>query len=139
MSDESRMGIEGRTYWGTAGSQASTLLAIEKDSSYKIEPQKADTSDKSSNVDTEDVASVKISLELEVNMKDSDAFIAAARTAALTGGAIALRTVDKVASGWGVDADFTISVEEGRSRGDRQTFKVTATPTKKAGRAPTWG
>src|SRR3990167_11417063 len=100
-----RLGFEGELYWGTAGSTAATQLTIARDISYKFEPVEADVSDRASVVEMTDVAMVKFSLEFEVNNDNSNTFIAAMRSAAATGGAIAFRTKDR-ASGYGVDADF---------------------------------
>lgn len=131
------MGFSGKLYWGTAGSTASTELTIARDVSYKFEPVEADVSDRASIIELVDVPMIKFSLELEVNNKDTDAFIAAARTAAATGGAIAFRTRDKT-SGYGVDGDFIIGDDEGQPLKDAQRLKISAKPTDKSGRVPTW-
>lgn len=132
-----RMGFEGKLYWGVAGGTASTELTIARDVSYKFEPTEADVSDRSSIIDLVDVAGIKFSLEFEVNNQDTNAFIAALRTAAATGGAIAFRTRDKSA-GYGVDGDFIVGDDEGQPLRDAQRIKVSAKPTDKAGRLPVW-
>lgn len=132
-----RMGFEGELYWGTAGSTAATLLTIARDVSYKFENTEADISDRGSIVDVFDVAGVKFSLEFEVNNQNTNAFIAAARAATIAGTAMAFRTKDR-SSGWGVDADFIIGVDESQPLRDAQRIKITATPTDKSGRSPTW-
>jgi hypothetical protein len=131
------MGFVGKLYWGAAGSTASTELTIARDVNYKFEPVEGDVSDRASIIELVDVAMVKFSLEFEVNNKDTDGFIAAVRTAAATGGAIAFRTRDK-ASGYGVDGDFIIGDDEGQPLKDAQRLKVSAKPTDKAGRIPSW-
>lgn len=132
-----RMGFEGRLYWGAAGSTGSTELTIARDVSYKFENTEADVSDRSSIIDLMDVAGVKFSLEFEVNNQDTNAFISAARAAAIAGTAIAFRTRDKTA-GWGVDGDFIVGVDESQALRDAQRIKITASPTDKNGRVPTW-
>jgi len=132
-----RMGFEGKTYWGAAGSTAATELTIARDVSYKFENTEADVSDRGSIIDLMDVAGVKFSLELEVNNQDTNAFIAAVRAAAIAGNAMAFRTRDKTA-GWGVDGDFIVAVDESQPLRDAQRIKVTASPTDKNGRVPTW-
>lgn len=67
----------------------------------------------------------------------SIAFIAAVRAATIAGTAMAFKTKD-YSSGWGVDGDFIVSVDESQALRDAQRLKVTATPTDKNGRTPTW-
>lgn len=131
------MGFEGKLYWGTAGSTASTELTITRDVSYKLDISEADVSDRGSIIGLSDVAQVQFSLEVEVNNQDTDSFISTLRTAVVAGTAIAFRTRDK-ASGWGVDADFIISTDEGQPLTDAQRIKFTAKPTDKNGRTPSW-
>ena len=133
-----RMGFEGLLLWGTAGSAAATELTEARDVSYVIEGTEADISDRASIFDLMDVAGVKFSIEFEVSNKDSSSFIAAARTAAVTGGSMALMTADK-AGGWGVDGDFIISLDEAQPLRDAQRIKVKASPTDKNSRTPSWG
>jgi phage head maturation protease len=132
-----RMGFEGLLLWGAAGSTASTELKIARDVSYKFENTEADISDRNSIIDLMDVGGVKFSLEFEVNNQDTNAFIAAARAATIAGTAMAFRTRDKTA-GWGVDGDFIVAVDESQPLRDAQRIKVTAAPTDKNGRVPTW-
>jgi hypothetical protein len=131
------MGFEGKLYWGAAGSTGSTELTIARDVSYKFENTEADISDRGSIIDIVDVAGVKFGLEFEVNNQDTNAFVAAARAAAIAGTAIAFRTRDKTA-GWGVDGDFIVSVDESQSLRDAQRIKISCSPTDKNGRLPTW-
>ena len=132
-----RMGFEGKTYYGTAGSTASTELTIVRDVSYAFSNAEADISDRSSIINLYDVGGVDFSLEFEINNQDTDAFVAAVRAAAIAGTAIAFRTRDKTA-GWGVDGDFVVSIDESQALRDAQRIKVTAKPTDKNGRLPTW-
>lgn len=132
-----RMGFEGKLYWGAAGSTAATELTIARNVNYTFEPDKADVSDRSSLINLEDVAGVTIGLEFEINNQDTDAAVSAIRTAVLAGNAVALRTRDK-AAGWGLDADFVLSLKEDQSLRDAQRLSITASPTDKSGRTPTW-
>lgn len=131
------MGFEGELYWGTAGSTAATELTIARDVSYKWESTEADVSDRSSIIDLSDVAGIKFSLEFEVNNDNSNSFISTMRTAVVAGTAVAFRTRDR-ASGYGVDADFILSVDESQNLRDAQRIKVTAMPTDKNSRTPAW-
>lgn len=132
-----RMGFEGLLYWGAAGSTASTELTIARDVSYKWESAEADVSDRSSIIDLSDVAGVKFSLEFEILNNDSNSFVSSMRTAVVAGTAIAFRTRDK-ASGYGVDGDFILSVDESQPLRDAQRIKITAMPTDKNSRLPAW-
>ena len=133
-----RMGFEGILLWGTAGTTGSTPLTIARDVGYRFEPTEADTSDRTSKIEMTDVAMIKFAIDFEINNQDTDPFIAALRTAAATGGAIALRTRDK-AAGWGVDADFIVGDDESQPLKDAQRLRVVCKPTDKAGRLPVWG
>lgn len=132
-----RMGFEGKLYWGAAGSTASTELTIARDVSYKFENTEADISDRASIIDLMDVAGVKFSLEFEVNNQDTDTFISTVRAAAIAGTAIAFRTRDKD-SGWGVDGDFIVGVDESQALRDAQRIRITCSPTDKNDRVPSW-
>jgi hypothetical protein len=132
-----RMGFEGKLYYGTAGGAATTELKIARDVSYRFENVEADISDRNSIIDLFDVAGIGFSLEFEVNNQDTDAFIAAARAAIITGAALAFKTEDK-ASGWGVTGDFIMSDDEGQPLRDAQRLRFTCRPTDKNGRVPTW-
>ena len=50
---------------------------------------------------------------------------------------MAFRTRDKT-SGWGVDGDFNIALDESQPLKDAQRLRVVCKPTDKAGRTPTW-
>jgi hypothetical protein len=132
-----RMGFEGKLLWGVAGATAGTELTIARDVGYRFEPTEADTSDRANKIEMTDVAMVKFAIDFEVNNDDSNAFIAALRTAAATGGAIAFRTRDK-AAGWGVDADFIVGDDESQPLKDAQRLRVVCKPTDKAGRSISW-
>lgn len=131
-----RIGFEGKLYYGTAGSTASTELTIARDVSYKYEPTYADVSDRNSIIEYERPAMVKFTLEFEVNNEASNAFISTVRAAAAAGTAIAFRTRD-YSSGYGCDGDFTVSLDESQPLKDAQRLSITASPTNDT-RAITW-
>lgn len=132
-----RMGFEGKLYWGTAGSTATTELTIARDVSYRFENDEADISDRGSIINLHDVGGVSFSLEFEVNNQSTDSFISALRTAVVAGNAIAFATEDAT-SGYGVDGDFIVSDDEQQPLRDAQRIRVTCRPTDKEGRVPTW-
>lgn len=129
------MGFEGKLYWGAAGSTAATELTIARDVSYTIEKEEGDVSDRGNIINLKDVVGVNLGLQFDVNNKEADTFISTARTAAVAGTAIALRTRDK-ASGWGIDGDFIIGIEESQELRAAQRIRITASPTDKDGRTP---
>lgn len=130
------MGFEGKISWGAPGTTAPTELTIARDVNYKFDSAQGDTSDRGSIIDYSRVAGVKFSLELEVRNKPTDAFIAAVRAAVIAGTPMAFRTRDK-ASGWGVDGDFNIGLDESQPLRDRQSIKISATPNNE-NRSLTW-
>jgi len=131
-----RIGLEGKLYWGAAGSTGSTELTIVRDASYKFDPDKADVADRASIINYKRVTGVSFTLDFETNNDDSNTFVAAARAAAAAGTLIAFRTRDKT-SGWGVDGDFSISLDESQPLRDRQAIKISAEPCND-NRAVTW-
>ena len=133
-----RMGLKGKLLWGPAGSTATTELTIARDVNYNIDLQDDEVNDRSSMMNLYDAVGVDFSLDFEVNNKSTDTFIAAARAAAFSGDAIAFRTRDH-AAGFGVDGDFIVKVNETQPVRGAQRIKVTAKPTDKEGRIPTWG
>jgi hypothetical protein len=132
-----RIGFEGDLFGGTAGSTATTAIDIVRDVNYKIESTEGDVSDRSDITDYARTTGVKVSLEFELNNEEGNAVISALRTAATTGATYALKTADKT-SGWGIDADFNISLDESQPLRDAQRIKVTASPNNDA-RTVTWG
>jgi hypothetical protein len=122
-----RIGFEGKLYWGSAGSTAATELTIARDVSFKSEPVLADTSDRASIQEHSRATMVKTSIEFEVNNDNSNSFVAAVRSAAFNGTAIALRMRD-YSAGAGVDGDFNVSIDESQPLKDAQRIKVSATP-----------
>lgn len=137
MAGIRRIGFEGKVLWGPAGTTAPTELVIVRDSSYKFEPTKGDTSDRESIQDYERVCGVKFTLEFETNNVHTNAFVAAARAAAAAGTLMALATKDR-AAGWGCDGDFNIALDESQPLRDRQAIKISATPCND-NRAISWG
>jgi len=133
-----RMGFAGKLMWDAIGATATTELTEARDVSYNIESTEGDVSDRASIFDLADVAGVKFSIEFEVSNKESSTFVAAARAAVVAGTGMALVTADDY-GGWGVDADFILSLDESQPLRDAQRIKVKATPTDKNGRVPSWG
>lgn len=133
------MGFKGKLVSGTAGSTPSDAAILKaRDVSYKIDSVTDDVSDRDNIHEVVDVAQIKIGLQFELNNNDSDSLATAIRTAVTTGEAIAIRTRDK-ASGYGVNADWVLSLSEEQPLKGAQRMKIDAMPTDKAGRYPVWG
>ncbi len=137
MTQHKKMGYEGKFYWGSPGSTADTETTLVRDVTITIDPTLADVSDRGSIMDVQDVAGLAVSLEVEVNNKPNDAFVAALITAAASGGAMAFRTEDKD-GGSGFDGDCVVSFSNPQPLRDAQRITFTATPTDKEGRYPTF-
>lgn len=133
------MGFKGKLLCGTAGSTPSdsaTLAA--RDVNYKIDSVTDDVSDRDDIHALYDVAQLDIGLTFELNNNDSSVLAQSIRNAVVAGNAIALRTRDK-ASGWGVNADWILSLAEDQPLKGAQRCKYDAKPTDRNGRKPVWG
>ena len=86
-------------------------------------------------IETEQTTSRTVQIEFNMINDTADTGLAALRTAAAAGTAIALRGKDHSA-GLGPDADFIVTEKNGQPLEGEQTFDFTATPTISAGRTP---
>ena len=126
-----KMGFEGLAYHGTKGSTASTLIANRVDVSFDVDPQMAPTTvagpGTAPPVETEGVATIKWSCTIKMKNSTSDAVLAALRTAAASGNAVALRFKDNSA-GKGYDGDCNVKETFGGNLNGEQTFDFAFTP-----------
>ena len=126
-----KMGFEGLAYHGTKGSTASTLISNRVDLTFDVDPQMAPTTvagaGTSPPIETEGVATIKWSATLKMKSVAADAVLAALRTAAAAGGAVAIRLKD-YASGKGYDGDVNVKETWGGNLNGEQTFDFTLTP-----------
>jgi len=133
-----RLGLEGKLYYGDAGSLASNELKNAKDVTLNLEAAEADVTTRGNNGWRATVAALKdASVEWEMVWDTEDAGFVAIKNAYFAGGPIALAILDG-ADGEGLDADFAITsfsrsepLEEGMS------VSVTAKPTYST-RSPQW-
>lgn len=130
-------GFEGVLYYGTAGTTAATELTVARDVSYDFANEEGDCSDRASIVNIKDVVGIDFTLEFEIPNDNANAAVAAIRAQAAPGGSIALKTLDE-SGGYGVDGDFIISLSEAQPLRGMQMLKVTAKPTDKNGRTPSF-
>ena len=134
-----RLGFEGRIYWGTAGSTATTEMLSATDISMTITPKKAPTTTRgagtSAPIETERVVSISISIEFTLLNKSGETHLDTLRAAAAAGTPVSLCMKDSTA-GKGFDGDVTLECKEGMPLAGEQTFVFTATPTNEAGREP---
>jgi len=129
-----KMGFEGKIYYGVAGSTASTEITNSRDITYTISSSKAPTTVRGSSgvpLKTERVVELAVSIEWQMTNDTTDTTLAALRTAAAAGSEVALRTKD-YSSGKGFDGDVTLDVKNGKPIGGEQTFDFTATPSKES-------
>lgn len=133
-----KMGFEGLIYYGVKGSTASTLITNRVDVSCETDPQMAPTtvcgSGSAPPIESEDVTSVKFSATLKMKNDATDTTLAALRTAAASGGQVAIRFKD-YSAGKGFDGDVNVKESLGAPMNGEQTFDFTFTPNNKL-RAP---
>lgn len=136
------MGFEGVSFYGTAGSTASTQILIGRDTTIATDHTRAPTTVKGTGAApplvTEDV--VAVSWSATINLVNDDAgagatVLAAFRAAAAAGTPVALRMKDHSA-GMGFDGDVTMTSSQGEPLAGEQTMDFTCTPTKQSARAP---
>ena len=132
-----RMGINGKLYYGAAGSTAATEVTNCRDLSYSVEPTRGDTSKRASPFKLSQIAMMALSVEWEMVLDTGDATLTALRAAAVAGTPVALRTRDH-AAGYGVDCDWNLSMSKGEPLEGSQTVKFTAEPDSSEGRVPVW-
>jgi len=130
-----KMGFEGLIYYGVKGSTASTLISNRVDVSCDTDPQMAPTTvcgtGTAPPIESEDVTTVKFSATLKMkNLGSTDTVLQALRTAAATGGQVAIRMVDYSAYK-GFDGDVNVKESFGGNLGSEQTFDFTFTPNNK--------
>lgn len=133
-----RMSLDGKLYYGTAGSQAATELTNVQDVTLTLEKAMADTS-RRAGAGWETSKGTLKSMSIEFTMIDdsTDAALAAIKDAWLNNTLLAFYAKD-AASGEGPDADFDV-VTFNRNEALREA--ITYSVTIKAAydtRAPTW-
>jgi len=133
------MGFEGLLYIGAPGATASTLLTNCTDVTYNFDFDTGKTTIRGDGtvipIETEDVTLRKASIEWTMINDVTDVNLATVLAAATAGTAIAIRTKDNVA-GKGFDGDMVCKMEHGEPLSGEQTYKITATPSRAAGRLP---
>lgn len=134
-----KSGYQGQIYYGTAGSQAGTLLTNVEDLQYDTEPEKVETQGRGDGnsvpIKCEDVVSIGATITWAMFLKTTDTALTALVAAARTGAAVALRT-KSYSSGLGFDGDCTLSVSHEKTLKGQSKFNFTATPTDSEGRTP---
>jgi hypothetical protein len=126
-----KMGYEGLIYYGVKGSTAATLISNRVDIGFDVDPQMAPTTVAGAGtappIETEGVATLKWSCTVKMKNVAADAVLAALRTAAAAGNAVAIRMKD-YASGKGYDGDCNVKETYGGNLNGEQTFDFTLTP-----------
>lgn len=134
-----KSGYQGLIYYGTAGSQAATLLTNVEDLQYDTEPEKVENTTRGDGttvpIKVEDVVALAATITWSMFLKTTDTALTALVAAARTGAAVALRT-KSYSSGLGFDGDCTLSVSHEKTLKGQSKFNFTATPTDSEGRTP---
>ena len=129
-----RIGYEGKVYTGTAGSTAATELTIVRSVTFNIDPDRADTSDRASFINSTGPAGVTVSIDIEMNNDNSNAFVATLLANATAGTLTALKLEDY--SGNTVfDGDVVAGFNNDQPLRDAQRITTNCTPSN-ATRAP---
>lgn len=134
-----KMGFEGKLYYGVASTTAATLIENCRDIVIGYTPEKGDTSKRGDGagpiVDSSRVVSISHNVTFNMINRSDDTVLAALLAAAAAGSPVALRGKDHTA-GKGPDFDYTLAVSNGQPYKGEQTFDFTAEPTDEAGRVP---
>lgn len=139
MAKETKMGFEGKLYYGAAGATAATLIERVRDVTIGLTPTKANTEARGDGsgpvVESQRVVSIAASIQFTMVHNTADTALSALLAAAAAGTPIALRGKDHVA-GKGPDFDYILEVSNGQPVKGEQTYEFTASPTDEAGREP---
>lgn len=135
-----RMGLEAKLYYGTAGTTATTEATNVKDLSNTFAPNKADISDRGSRLAKYAPGLIEASITWSSNWSDTDTFVQTMYAAAIAETPVALRTLDfKNVSGQGKgwNGDFIITkADQKQPLKEGQSVDFEAFPTDLAGREP---
>lgn len=132
-----KVGLDGKLYYGTAGSTATNELTIVRDVTADIAVDEADASTRASGWKDYIPTMKDMTLTFDIVNDPSNAGYQALRAACMAGTPIALRSLDS-ASGEGPDADFCVyGFPRSEPLGDVQTISLTCKPTH-VNRQPTW-
>lgn len=141
MADQ-KMGFEGLTYYGPAGTTAPTEVPETRDCTITYSTDKGNTTVKVTSggtpqipIETENVTIRKWQYDFNVLNVPGNAVIAALLAASFAGTPIALRLKD-FAAGKGYDGDVILEHKDGKPLRGEQTLDFTAKPTRAGGRTP---
>lgn len=132
-----RMGLEGKFYYGTAGSQASTEADNVDDVTLNLSARSAEAVRRGKDWVAKKPTVLEASLDFKVWDIEADTFLSDIKTAFMNKGRIALYPTD-APSGEGLDADFYVTTfNRAEDNEGFITYAVTAEPTDEA-RDPSW-
>jgi len=132
-----RIGLNGKLYYGTAGSTAGTEVTNARDVTLALEKGEADSTVRGDTWESTTTTLLSGSIEFDLLWDSADTACEAIRAAFFAGTVLAFLQLD-AASGKGIDADFEV-VRWGREEPLRDMMRVPVTikPTN-VNRAPTW-
>jgi len=126
-----KMGFEGKIYYGVKGSTAATELTNSRDINETFDVDKGETTVRGAGtsppIETNRVTKRKYSIEWTMLNKTTDSSLAALLVAAAAGTAVAIRT-KSYSSGLGYDGDCNIAWKFGTPYLGEQTIQFTADP-----------
>lgn len=133
-----KLGLEGKLYFGPAGTTANTELKNAKDVTLNLESSEADVTTRANNGWRATVAALKdATIEFSMVWDTENAGFAAIKNAYFNNTAIALAILDGE-NGEGLDADFAITkFNREEPLEEAMSVSVTAKPTYST-RAPQW-
>jgi len=140
MSDNLiRLGLDGKLFVGTAGSQAATEFDAAKDVTVEMDKGSADTSRRKSGGWRSKKGTLKeLAIEITVPNDSNDPNIATFRDAFMNNTGVSLWARDH-ASGNGPDADFHVmKFGRGENLEDAQEYTIRCEATDEYGRNPDW-
>jgi len=134
-----RTGINGKLYYGTAGSSASTEATNVRDVTFDAKGDEVDATTREHGGWKAYLRGLKdFTIDWESNWDAEDAFILACLDSFLNGAAIALKCLD-AAGGEGADGDFQVmSMTRSEPNSGVMAVKVTAKPHAGSARLMVW-
>jgi len=132
-----RIGLDGKFYYGNAGSQATTEATNVRNVNLNLSKRTAEALRRGKKWVAKKPVATEASLEFEIYDIEADAFLSTIKNAFMNDTKVALYPTD-AASGEGLDADYYITnFSRNESNEDFITYSVTAEPTDET-RDPTW-
>lgn len=123
------IGLDGKFYYGTAGSQASTEAVNIEDVTVNLGTTEVDITRRGATFEGSKPVLLSAEVSGTLQKREGDAFMLALETAYLAKSRIAIYAKSH-ATGKGLDADcYVTGLNDGQPLKDKQTYEVTLKPT----------